>query len=84
MAYGETGSATLACTAELADGYSLEPADSADNCWVLMALSDGKSWNLGRELEVKLPADLQLENTGMMRTPAFLIREIIPLLNVSM
>ena len=58
VAYGETGSATLACTAELADGYSLEPADSADNCWVLMALSDGKSWNLGRELEVKLPADL--------------------------
>ncbi|MCX4374491.1 MAG: hypothetical protein OSJ58_22245, partial [Dysosmobacter sp.] len=30
VAYGETGSATLACTAELADGYSLEPADSAD------------------------------------------------------
>ena len=58
VTYGKTGSATLICTAELADGYSLEPADSADNCWVLMALSDGKSWNLGRELEVKLPADL--------------------------
>ena len=58
VTYGKTGSATLVCTAELADGYSLEPADSADNCWVLMALSDGKSWNLGRELEVKLPADL--------------------------
>lgn len=58
VAYGKTGSATLVCTAELADGYSLEPADSADNCWVLTALSDGKSWNLGRELEVKLPADL--------------------------
>ena len=58
VAYGETGSATLACTAELAEGYCLEPEDGEANCWYLTALSGSQSWSLGRDLQVQLPDDL--------------------------